>query len=126
VLPAITFVSTLRAVGDEDLVGHDVETMGPEVMLGDRFPEELMAGAGAVPAERLAPAHLVDGLVHGLDRRGRQRLADVADPAVDDPLGARGVGLAEGRVATRDLREEIPAGEFQVVLVDKDHRCCRG
>ena len=64
-----------------------------EVVLGDRLAQEVVALLGAVAVERVAAGHLVDGLVHRLDDRGRQRLGDVADAHADD-LGDRDAAAA--------------------------------
>jgi hypothetical protein len=88
-------------------------------VLGDQLGEELVAGLGAVAAERLAAGHLVHRRVQRRDDRRRQRLGDVADPQADDA----GVGMLRlERLDPRgDIGEEIAALELEIVVVDPCH-----
>ena len=95
----------LGAVGDKDLVGDDVAPAGLVIMLGDGLAEEVATLLIAVPLERLAPGHLIDGLVHRRDHSGHERLGHVADAAADD-LGGRIRG-GEGLHAAADFGEEV-------------------
>ena len=90
-------------------------------MLGDRVADEVVAGTGPIAAEGLAMAELIGGGAHGLDGGGRQRLGHVADAAMDDASGGLCVRPAERIDATTDLREQVPAGELEVMLVDEGH-----
>ncbi len=106
----------LAAIADEDLVGRDVHAARGVVVLADRFDEEVVALLRAVAAERLALAHLVDGGVHRLDDRGRERLGHIADAEADDlRVGVRRRVRAH---ATTDLGEQITRRQLGVVLVD--------
>ncbi len=110
----------LAAVGDEDLVGGDLDAARAVVVLADRVDQEVVAVLRPVAAEALRARHLVGGPVErGDDRRG-QGLGDVAD-AQADQLRV-GVGVGEGRHAAPDLGEEIARRELQIVLVDVRHR----
>ena len=84
-------------------------------MGGDGIPEEIVALFGAVATEGLGSAHLVNGLVHGLDDGGGQGAGDVADAQLDE-LGVRMCGRVGGHTAG-NLGEEVAAGQFLIVAV---------
>ena len=67
--------------------------------------QEFVALFRTVAAERFAPGHLIDRLVHGLDGRGRQRLGHVANAAADQPFCGVGVLLAKDPDAPSDFGE---------------------
>ena len=85
----------------------------------DRFDEEVIALLWAVAVKRLALAHLVDGLVHRRDDRGRERLGDITDTEPDHfRVGMRGRVRAD---APANLRKQIARRKLRVVLVDTCH-----
>ena len=69
----------LGTVVDEYLVKAEAYTTGCEVVLQDGFAEELITLLWAVASEPIHRAHLVDGLVHGLDDGRTERLGDITD-----------------------------------------------
>ncbi len=73
----------LAAIADEDLVGRDVDAARLVIVRADRLDEEVVALLGAIAAEGLAHAHLVDGRVHRFDDRRRERFGDIADAEPD-------------------------------------------
>ena len=95
----------LRAVGDEHLVGGNVDAAVLEVVLCDGFAQEGVALLRTVAAERLAGGLVVDGPVEGGDDGRGERLGDVADAEADD-LRA-GVGVLVGLDAVGDLGEKV-------------------
>ena len=73
----------LRAVGDEYLVGRDVDAAVLEVDLRRLLAEESVALLRTVAVEVLARRLVVDGLVHRLHDRVAKRLGDVAYAKTD-------------------------------------------
>ena len=63
------------AVGDEDLVGRDLDTARAVVVFADRVEQEVVAVLGSVAAETLRASHLDARIAHRLDDRGRERRA---------------------------------------------------
>ena len=88
-------------------------------MLADRVEQEVVALVRAVSAEALGSGHLVDGRVHGVDDRSRERKGHVADPEPDDR--SIGVGILECPDAPPDLGEEIAGLQLPVALVHLRH-----
>ena len=109
----------LGAVGDEDLIGGDVHTPGPVVVLGNGLPQEVVALLRAVAVEPLGGGHLVHRPVHGGGDGGGQRPGHVAD-AQPDQLPVR-VGLAVGGHPPGDLGKQIAAGQLVVIGIDVCH-----
>ena len=98
----------LCTIVDKDLVDIEVDATRQEVVLEDGFTEEVVTLLRTIAAKTLDGAHLVGGLVHGLDHSGCQGLRDVADTQGDD------VGLGVHHLEGIDLLSNV--GEQVVVL----------
>ena len=60
------------------------------VVLYNSLAQKVVAALGAVATKGCLGGHLVNGLVHGLDDSGTQRLRNVANAQTDDAhLGVR-------------------------------------
>src|SRR5204863_8798084 len=92
-----------RAVGNEYFVVGDVAAPVAIVILGNSVAQEFVALFRTVTAKRFAPGHLIHRLVHGFDRRRRQRLGNIADATTDEPFGRAGILLAKDSHAPGDL-----------------------
>ena len=95
----------LGAVGNEDLVGGNIDSAILEVGLGDGFTEESVALFRAVAVERLALGDIVDRLVHRFDDGGRKGFRDISDSETDD--FRRGIFFLEVLHAVCNFGEEV-------------------
>ena len=111
----------LAAVGDEDLIGVDLDAACLEVVLCDGVAQEVVTLFRAIAAEGGAVAHFIDGFVHGIAHGLGQRLGHIADAATDQALRGVRVRLREDFHATCDFREEVTGFELVVVFVDVGH-----
>ena len=107
------------AVVDEYFVGTQVDASRQEVIFHNGFAQPGVPLFGPIAVESFARSHLFDGLVHGFDDGGAERLRDVTDAETDD----FGVSMAhfEGIHALGDVCEQVVLGQFQIVLVDECH-----
>ena len=105
----------LGTVVDEDFVDAEADATRLEVVLQNGLAQEVIALLGAVASEAVGGGHLVDGLVHGLDDGGAERLGDVADTERDD-VGL-GVHHLEGVDLLGDVGEQVVLLEVQEVDV---------
>ena len=109
----------LGAVGDEDLIGADLTAAGLEIMRGDRLSQPGVTLLRAIAVEAFGRSHRIDGELHGIAARLRQRFGHVADAESDQ--GGVGVGSAEGLHPSADFREQVTSFEFEVIAVDLNH-----
>jgi len=109
----------LGAVGDEHLLGLQVNAQRLVGFLDDGVDQPVVALLRAVAGELVGGAQVVHGGVERLQHGRRQRTGHVADPQADD-LGGR-VGLGKGAHAAADLGEQVTGFQFEVVVVNLCH-----
>ena len=109
----------LGSVGDENLVGGDINPARAKIDFGNLLAQEGISLFRAVAVEIRAPSLVIHRPMHRLHNRRRQWFGDVAYAQADDLRGR--IGALVGRYAMGDFSEQIACLYLAIIFVDVQH-----
>ena len=107
------------AVADKNFVRFNVKPATFVIVIGNFLAQERISLFRAVAAKSFSVAHFISSTFHRVNAHLRQWTSHVADAEPND--FRVGIFRLELRGTFADFREQITAGQFQIIFVDLRH-----
>src|SRR4029450_6717960 len=106
-----------RSLRDKNLIIGDLDVAVAVTLLSDYRAQKFVALLGTVATEGFALPHFIDRLLHRVDRRGWERLRDIADSAANQTFARFRIRFAKLADTARNFRKQISSLKLEIIFV---------